>query len=361
MSKPAGSAPRATIRDVAAQAGVSKSLVSLAFKDASRVGEARLRRIREAAEELGYQPNFLARSLAAEGSPFIGIVVVDLRNPLFADIADAARAEFDAQGQYGLITSASVPGVADEGERYGRVDDRVMAMLQDLRPRALLVIGTVADASALPSGIPIVYASAAPEAGSGHASVRVDDRAGMELLFEHLTERGHRRIAFVGGEGGGVSRSRREAYAASCRARGLEELVFPASYSEREGAEAGARLLRAEPRPTAAIAVNDLAALGVQAAAERAGLELPRELAVAGFDNTYLAGLPRISLTSVDPCNAEIGRLAARRILSALQDPTALGGDELVRPGLVVRASTRSEPGGARPVPEEARPIAGSA
>lgn len=340
MSKPAGAAPRATIRDVAAQAGVSKSLVSLAFKDPARVSESRLRRIRDAAEELGYQPNFLARSLAAEGSPFIGIVVVDLRNPLFADIADAARAVLDAHGQYGLITSASVPGVAGAGERYGIVDDRVMAMLQDLRPRALMVIGTVADASALPRGIPLVYASAAPEADAGQTSVRVDDRAGMELLFDHLVERGHRRIAFVGGEGGGVSRLRLDAYLEACRARGLEEIVHPASYGEREGADAGARLLASDPRPTAVVAVNDLAAIGVQAAAEEAGLSLPRDLAVAGFDNTYLAGLPRISLTSVDPRNAEIGRLAAERVLAALEDPDAPGDEELVRPGLVVRAST---------------------
>ena len=160
------SGARPTIRDVAAAAGVSKSLVSLAFKDPHRVGEKRRELILRTAHMLGYQPNFLARSLATEGSPFVGILVVNLHNPIFAEIADAVRVELDKRGEYGLITSATVANDHDPTQPYGRIDSRVIAMLQDLRPKALIVVGTVLEHEELFNGIPTVYASAEPRSDS---------------------------------------------------------------------------------------------------------------------------------------------------------------------------------------------------
>ncbi|WP_188550276.1 LacI family DNA-binding transcriptional regulator [Sediminivirga luteola] len=363
---------RATIRDVAAEAGVSTGLVSLAFKDPARVSAVRRARILDAADRLGYRPNFVARSLAADGSSFIGILLSDLHNPLFAEIADAARQEFDAHGSYALIASATkarpegrapenpeeggqagsgasargpgglrVPGATGGADRIA--DEQVIAMFRDLRPRGVLVIGTIADTallSGLPSATPVVYASAVSPEGSAHPSVRADDDAGMALLFDHLTGRGHQRIAFVGGAGGEVSRLRLEAYLAQAEARGMPALVARADFSEQSGYRAGAELAGLDPRPTAVIAVNDLAGIGVQAAAEQAGLRLPADLAVAAFDNTYLAGLHRISLTTIDPRNAEVGRRAASRLLLAL-DPDGARHAGLPRDG----ARNASAPG----------------
>lgn len=382
---------RATIRDVAAEAGVSTGLVSLAFKDPARVSAVRRARILDAADRLGYRPNFVARSLAADGSSFIGILLSDLHNPLFAEIADAARQEFDAHGSYALIASATKtspegqdaedperscpvdsgasirgPGApAVSGSAHRVADEQVIAMFRDLRPRGVLVIGTIADAtllSGLPPATPVVYASAVSPPGSAHPSVRADDEAGMALLFDHLTGRGHERIAFAGGDGGEVSRLRLEAYLAQTAARGMPALITRADFSEQSGYRAGVELTGLDPRPTAVIAVNDLAGIGVQAAAEQAGLRLPADLAVAAFDNTYLAGLHRISLTTIDPRNAEVGRRAASRLLLALDpdgtrrdgvphggapEPTRDGvqavrpvaGDVLVHPELIVRDS----------------------
>src|SRR5699024_10634274 len=122
-SRASGSRP--TIRDVAAAAGVSKSLVSLAFRDPQRVSDKRRQLILRPARQLGYHPTSRARSLAPAGSPFVGILVLKLHNPIFAETAGAVRGELDARGEYGLITSATVADDEDPEQPYGRIDSRV--------------------------------------------------------------------------------------------------------------------------------------------------------------------------------------------------------------------------------------------
>lgn len=338
-----GAPSRPTIRDIAESAGVSKSLVSLAFKDSKRVSRKRLDLIFAAAEELGYQPNFLARSLATDGAPFVAILVVNLHNPIFAEIADSVRAWLDANGEYGMITTATMPDTESRADHYGRIDPRVIAMLQDLRPRALIVVGTVADPALLLKGVPTVYASAAPPRNSGYSAVHVDDAAGVDLVIDHLVGQGHRRIAFIGGQGGAVSKGREHAYRAAMQALGLTETVISAGFSESEGYQAAKCLLDSSDPPTAIAAVNDMSAIGALTAADEMGARVPTDLAVAGFDNIPLAKLRRISMTTVDANNREIGRLAARSALESLTEPDAATTEHLITPELVVRGSTLAQ------------------
>lgn len=337
---PKGPGTRPTIRDVAAAAGVSKSLVSLAFKDPQRVSEKRRELILRTAQTLGYQPNFLARSLAADGSPFVGILVVNLHNPIFAEIADAVRSELDARGEYGLITSATMAAGDDPTQPYGRIDSRVIAMLQDLRPKALIVVGTVVEHERLFTGIPTVYASAEPSPDSGYTSVRMDDSKGAELVIEHLHELGHERIAFAGGLGSTVAKSREIAYRRAMESQGLEPIVRPAGFAESDGYAAATDLLTLPAPPTAIVSVNDISAFGVLAAADDAGVSVPEDLAVVGVDNISLSRLSRISLTSVDPQNQTIGRLSARAVFDILSDPDEPARQHLIAPRLIVRGST---------------------
>jgi DNA-binding LacI/PurR family transcriptional regulator len=334
-----GRSARATIRDVATAAGVSKSLVSLAFKEPERVSEKRRQAILETAQRLGYQPNMLARSLATSGMPFVAIVVVNLHNPLFAAIADAVRAELDARGEYGLITAATLPGYPGKVTSYGRLDARVVSMLKDLRPKALIIIGT-AEGSPLFDDIPTVYASAAP--GPGAYSVHVDDAAGMRLAVEHLVADNRTCIGFVGGKAGPVSEARERAYRDLVAEFGITADSRPAGFSETEGRQAAAELLDQPPeqRPKAIIAVNDMAAIGVLTAADSAGLQVPEDVAVVGFDNSTLAAMPRIDLTSVDPHNDEIGRLAADTALALMHGERPGQVERLITPHLVSRGST---------------------
>ncbi|WP_291278373.1 LacI family DNA-binding transcriptional regulator [Galactobacter sp.] len=334
-----GKSARATIRDVAAAAGVSKSLVSLAFKEPERVSERRREAILKTAARLGYRPNMLARSLATDGMPFVAIVVVNLHNPLFAAIADAVRAELDLHGEYGLITAATLPGYPGKVTSYGRLDTRVVTMVKDLRPKALIIIGT-AEGSPLFDDIPTVYASAAP--GPGSYSIHVDDAVGMRLAVEHLVAAGRQRIGFVGGKAGPVSEARERAYRVLAAEHDVTPRSRPAGFSESEGRQAAAELL-AQPaghRPDAIIAVNDMAAIGALTAVDEAGLRVARDVAVVGFDNSTLASMPRIDLTSVDPHNDEIGRLAARTALTLMRgdEPSQL--EQVITPHLVIRGSS---------------------
>jgi DNA-binding LacI/PurR family transcriptional regulator len=269
-------------------------------------------------------------------------LVADLHNPLFAEIVDAARTELDRADQYGLMTSAVL--ARTQGHRP-QLDSRVLAAFEDLRPRSILVVGSVPDMAALEMisfGIPIVVASAVADHLPSARTVRGDESQGMRLVIDHLVLRGHRKIAHIGGEGGRVATERAQAYEAAMKAHGLDGLirVVHSDYSEEAGYAAARVLLDAADRPTAITAVNDLAAIGAQSAAADLGLIIPRDIAITGYDNTYLAGIRRISLTSVDPGNAAIGAKAARWLVLREEQRPPVGSEYLVEPVLIVRDST---------------------
>jgi DNA-binding LacI/PurR family transcriptional regulator len=336
---------RPTIRDVAAAAGVSKSLVSLVFRDAQGVSPERRRRVLEAAENLDFRLNWIARSLAADDGNFVGILVADLHNPLFAEIVDAARLELARAGQYGLMTSALLP----HHDGHPRLDDRILDAFGDLHACGILVVGSVPDMAALSkmsSNVPIVVASAVADNLPSASTVRSDDVVGMQLVIDHLVGRGHRRIAHIGGEGGLVSLERARAYEAAMRAHGLDQhiQIGPSDYTEEAGYRAARAVLSADPAPTAITAVNDLAAIGALAAASDSGLAVSGDLAVTGYDNTFLSAIRRISLTSVDPGNAEIGTQAARWLLRHVGERPAGPEEHLVQPSLMVRDSSDHSP-----------------
>jgi DNA-binding LacI/PurR family transcriptional regulator len=330
---------RPTMRDVAERAGVSKSLVSLAFSSPDAVSPQRLARILDAAEALGFRPNRVARSLNGLRDDFVGILVADSRNPVFAEVVDAARVALSAGGRLGLMTSAVLPGSPSGPGSPSRpeLDLEAVAMLGDLQPSGLIVVGSVPSMDRVVEAMGparIVIASARPERLAGAATVRGDDEVGLRLVVDHLADLGHRRIGHVGGAGGRVASGRAAAFAAAMGEHGLDvSHIAESDFSEAAGFRAAGELLdRAEP-PTAITAVNDLAAIGVMAAVRQRGLT--GAVAVTGYDNTYLAALGAVDLTSVDPDNATIGRRAAEVLLSD-EDP----GEVLVAPTLRVRASS---------------------
>lgn len=341
MKKSPEGSSRPTIRDVAALAGVSKSLVSLAFQDGSRVSPERRDRIMDAAQRLGYRPNLLARYLAAEGSPFVGILVADLKNPVLTDIAESVRSALHRQGHYGLVAGATDVVDRYRGEDYGTIDERILDMFRDLRPRGLVIVGTAVDEKSLPPGMPVVCASSAVDDGATTPTVRVDDDAGIRLAVDHLRGLGHRRIGFIGGAGGAVARDRWAAYLRCMDESGGEARVEQAGFTEAEGREAATRLLGVRDRPTAVVAMSDLVALGALSAADALGLDVPGDVALTGFDNTSIAAMRRIGLTSVDPMNDHIGRRAAAMVAAMMEQPGHRPADATVAPALAVRHSTQ--------------------
>ena len=337
----------ATIRDVAREAGVSKSLVSLVFNGGENVSEERRRRVLHAAERLGYRPNLVAQSLSAGRRDFVAILVSNLHNPLFAEIVGAAKARLAEAGQRTMIVSAQV----DDGGGSAVLDRDNIAVLRDLRPSGLITVGTIpgfAELGDLTATIPTVVASAIDATEDVVATVRSDDNAGLDLVVAHLAEQGVERIAFVGGDGGTVSASREAAFRTSVGARGFGDnaWVERADFTEAGARRAVARLLAEDRLPQAIIAVNDLTAIGVITALEEAGVPVPGGCRVAGYDDTTLSAIPRISLTSVDPDNRRIGRVAAEALLDGSGEPIGDRriGEVLIPPRLVVRGSSHATP-----------------
>jgi DNA-binding LacI/PurR family transcriptional regulator len=327
---------RPTIRSVAARAGVSKSLVSLVLQDSPKVSPERRAAVLAAMAELGYRPDPTARSLAQGRTRAIGLVLDDLRNPWFVDVLEGLRPVLHAAGLRPVLAEA-------------RSEPEAPRTFADLRVDGLVVIGTLPDlalVAEVSAEVPTVLAGTRVAAGDPFAVdvVAGDDGTGIRLAVEHLLGLGHHRLAHVAGTGP-VGDLRRRAFEDAARAGGAEVLVETGPMTEDAGHRAGRALLTRPDPPTAVVAANDAAAVGVLAAAADLRVEVPAALSVVGYDDTSIARLRAVSLTSVDNAAHEVGRLAARRLLDRLEDPDAPADLQLVAPRLVVRATT-APPGG---------------
>lgn len=335
---PAPSAGRPTIRDVAEAAGVSKSLVSLVLRNSPRVSEERRSRVLAVIDDMGYEMNLAARSLATRDNGTVGVLVSDLHNPWAFDVADAARPVLEDAGHTVLFSAAT-------SSRRGGVDRSTLQAYRDLRVSGLLVVGSVPDAAVFHEAVgkgPVVFAGGGPDYVGTADIVRTDDAAGIAMVVDHLVSLGHERIVHVGGQGGSAASARAAGYMEAMQRHGLERhvAVYPADFWEETGRAGAQRALSPTGRmqPTALVCLNDLAALGAMSAADEHGIDV----AITGYDNISVAAMPRLSLTTVDPDSKSIGLLGAQtlldRIVGANQEPYS---QQTITPHLVVRDSSR--------------------
>lgn len=330
---------RVTIRDVAAAAGVSKSLVSFVYADPNRVSKEKRELVLATAAELGFRPNWAARSLAASDGGFIGVLMADLHSPAFAEIVDGARSRLKANGRTPLMTSTHLV----ETDNVTALDPSAVTFFGDLRPQGMLIVGGVPDMSAvhaLAETVPTVVAGASLEAVPSVATVRTDDMAGMTAAVRHLKDLGHRDIAHLGGAGGRISELRAQAYVDAMRTHGLTDQVRiePADFSESAGYQAVSRLLDNGTSFTAISAVSDYAAIGALAALAERGRS---DVSVIGYGDTEVAGFAYIGLTTLRPGNTAIGERAAQELLDAESARGSGGWVVLLPPELVARRTTR--------------------
>jgi DNA-binding LacI/PurR family transcriptional regulator len=173
-----------------------------------------------------------------------------------------------------------------------------------------------------------------------------DDETGARLVTEHLIGLGHRRIAHIAGYGA-VGELRRRSFEATMRAHGLADQarIEASDMTEEGGYRTTVRLLSRPDRPTAILAVNDIASVGALSAAEELGLRVPRDVSVTGYDNTSIARLRHVWLTTVDTAPHEVGRRAARCLLDRFERPGAAGRVHLAAPTLEIRGTTAAPPG----------------
>ena len=345
-----GANPRPTLADVASRAGVSKSLVSLVMRDEPGAGAETRRRVLDAAEELGYHPDSRARLLRSGRSRLLG-VVFGIQHAFHADLVTALYAAARETG-YELALSAVTPD-RDETEATA-------GLLQD-RCEALILLGPqtpTADLARLAARLPVVVLARGVRSAAVDV-VRTADGEGLHQAVDHLVALGHRRIAHIDGGRAPGAEQRRRGYRDAMRRYGLDRhiRIIPGGLTEEEGATAARTLLRARPAgedatartaaatlkpdgPTAVTAFNDRCATGVLDVLVRSGLRVPDDISVAGYDDSRLARLSHVDLTTVAQDTAAMSRIAVTRAVDRIEGVAVHQREVVIPPHLVVRGST---------------------
>ena len=328
--------PRPTIHDVASRAGVSKSLVSLAMRGSPKVSDASREAILQAAAELGYRPNAAARSLADRRSRTVGVLVLDLHNPVFADILDGIQSEVRAQGYSTML----VTGAADPDREQAELDK-----LLEFQVEGLILVSHRLSPAALrrfAAEVPTVVVTRDDIHGPRIDTISNDDVAGGVLATEHLIGLGHTRIAHLAGGDNPVARHREQGYREAMARAGLAEFVtvIPGGLTDVAGYAAAQQALAELHPPTAMFVANDIAALGAIAAVQESGRAVPGDVSVVGYDGIALGALRTLSLTTVAQPLERMGTLAAQRLFARIALPRQRAHHVLVESALIVRGST---------------------
>lgn len=289
------------------------------------------------ADEIGYQPDSAARLLARGRSRTLGVMFT-VHQTFQADLVEGIYAEAERLG-YEVLLSATAPG---------RGDAKAVEALLSHRCEAVILLGTHADAAALDAlGKRTVAVSAGRRVLRAHVdSVHTAEGKGVRQAMEHLVALGHRRIVHIDGGRGPGSAERRRAYRAAMRRHGLdsEMRVMPGDHTEQSGIETG-RLLLAEREnggslPTAVLAGNDRCAMGLLMALTRAGVDVPRDLSVIGYDDSHLSHLMPIGLTTLRQDAMLMAEHAVRFAVERLEDPERAPREAVLDPKLVVRGTS---------------------
>jgi len=325
---------RPTIRDISAEAGVSKGLVSLILNGHPGPSAATTTRVLAIADRLGYRINRTASLLARRRSRMLGVTMTP-SNPFHAELVEEIQRVADLNG-YEVGLGAVTPS---HDER------QAIETLLDFRCEALFLLGSVLSPQELAevtAGMPVVVMGR-PVDLPGFDVVRTADRDGLRLVVDHLVGLGHRRIAHADGGAGSVAGERRIAYVEAMERHGLTPLILPGGETERAGIHAAAALAPSAG-VTAIVAYNDRCAIGVLDHLDRAGIDVPRRMSVTGYDNSFLAQLHRLNLTTVSQEPREQARLAVEAAIERLDGDRTETRVIVLEPHLVERGSTATPP-----------------
>lgn len=328
---------RTTLQDVASEAGVSFSAVSKVIRGANGVSPQMHRRVTAAIEKLGYRPHTGARAM--RGRSFtIGVMLVELTSPFQPEVVQGISDYLETTPYQEVIIAG---GLSPERQK------RSIEALVDRQVDGLIVIAPWMDAEWLEElGVKIPTVVVARHGTAKNFDTVVDDEyEGARLMVDHLVKLGHTKIVHTGMPSGDLEpfvlshSARRDGYEQAMKRHGLVPQVIETTYSEPGGYQAAVSAFSQEQLPSAIFAGADIAALGVLRAAEERGLRVPEDITVVGYDNTYVSGIGRISLTTVDQSGQLTGANSARLLLERIQ-----GRSQPVRyviaPSLVPRATS---------------------
>lgn len=327
-----------TIKDIAREVGVSPSTVSRALSDSPLISEKTRQNVKEVAQRLGYERNELARGLVKGSSGAVGLVVADITNPFFSDIAQGVG-EVAHRFGYGVM-------LCDTAGEANRESDYIRLLRRKRVDGLILTSATINDPyleDLAKTRTPFILVSRLSRSVDAPYVV-VDDRMGARLAVEHLVNFGHRHIGFIGGPADvQSSRDRMVAYREVLQEHRLAEkekwMVF-SDFTQAAGRKAGRQMLSLLERPSAIFAANDMIALGVIEVAEEMGFLIPDDLSLVGYNDISYASLPRIQLTTIAQPTFEMGKIATEWLLSVLSKEEILPLHRILEPHLVARSTT---------------------
>ena len=328
----------ANIKDVALHAGVSVTTVSHVVNGTRFVSEVVRQRVEAAVRELGYVPSAVARSLKHNTTRTFGMVIPNNSNPYFAEIIQGVEARCFAAGYNVILCNSN-----DDPERQAAY----LRVLAEKRIDGLIFVVTGSDAvvRATLGGIntPLVLLDR-EVSGVSSDLVEVNHVLGSQMATEHLLELGHPRVACISGPPGlSPSSQRRAGWKDALEKAGVERKesdLARGDFTARGGYLAMQTLLKRRPRPTAVFACNDLMAVGALTAAREAGIAVPQQLSIVGFDDIELAAFSAPPLTTVAQPKLEIGTLAAELLLERVSASRSESRRVILDPKIKVRGTT---------------------
>lgn len=328
------------IQEVAKRAKVSTATVSRVLNGSDKVRETTSARVRRVIEELNYVPNSSARSLRVGRSELFGLVVSDIKNPFFPDLIDHFEGLAAAEGIEVIFT--------DTNYENARASTCVRRLVER-NVGGIAVMTSEADEPSLEFAtrrkVPVVLLNQ-PHLASKYANVLIDYSRCYREAVEHLKDLGHRDLAFLSGTPAFSSVTRRQkAFEAAVEKYGLRvrsECIISDNMSVEGGRSAMTRLLSLKQRPTALLATNDLMAVGVLRAALAAGVRIPEDISIIGFDDLPIAAMMHPEITTIHLSRHEIAAAAFFQLMHLYQPDKAIPSAALhkIRPRLVIREST---------------------
>ena len=339
-----------TIKDVARQAGVSVATVSRALNGHANVTPRTRDHVMEVVERLRFVPSSAARSMITRRTHTVGALLPDLHGEYFSELIRGIDLAARARGLH-LLVSSSHGNAAEAAAALRAMNGRV---------DGLLVMSPHADADFLDGNLsddlPVVLMNTRAADGI-HSSFAVDNHAGAYAVIQHFVQRGHRQIAFIAGpESNFEAQERLRGYGAAMSALLPQECgqFLPGDFTQESGFRAGGLVVALSKRPTAIFASNDMMAVGCLSALNEAGIRVPLDIVLAGFDDIPMSRYLNPPWTTVRARIAELGGLALERLACAIEAPErATVEHQTLRADLVVRQSTTApaEPRFLRPPP----------
>jgi DNA-binding LacI/PurR family transcriptional regulator len=327
------------IREVARRAKVSTATVSRTINGSDKVTPETKARVQRAIEELGFYPNTWARALGSGRSNLYGLIISDITNPFFPELVKSFEDIAVQNGQEVLVANTNYDPARMEvcvSRMLQRKVDGVAIMTSEMDARLITEFQS--------RDIPLVFL----DTGTAEqliSNILVDYAAGVDAAVEHIVGLGHTAIAFISGPLMLRSaRVRREAFIGCLQRRGIwADWIEEGNHQVNGGHDAMMRLLNGARRPTAVLASNDMTAIGALGAIHEAGLRVPEDISIVGFDDIQISAFTQPALTTVGLSRDEIARVAFRALYRIRQDG-GRGGEYEVAPALVVRRSTGRAP-----------------